>query len=143
MRLLIGYGNTLRRDDGVGRSIVDRLTPLYAGTDVSCITTPQLLPEVAALVAQAQRVVFVDASIEGQAGTVRVDEVRPLDYLEEAHAFTAPGILYLANLLYLASPPAHLVTVTGADFDLGETLSEAVEAAIPQAITEIRRLLTT
>lgn len=143
MKLLIGYGNTLRRDDGVGWQIVSQLAPHYTTSDVRCLTVHQLLPEVAALVADAAHVVFADASVQDEPGTVRVCRVQPLEHLEEAHAMTAPGIMHLAHFLYGKSPPAHLVTITGADFGLGEGLSAIVQAAIPQAVAEVRRLLTT
>lgn len=136
MKLLVGYGNTMRRDDGVGWLVAGQLAPV-----VRVITAHQLMPEIAYEVAHAGCVVFVDASIEGNAGDVQTRVLHPLDRLEDAHALTPPGILYLAGYLYDRMPPAHLVTITGETFDLGDTLSGTVQAAVPQAIDAICQLL--
>lgn len=141
MKLLVGYGNTMRCDDGVGWQVADHLSSHYDAPDVDVMTVHQLLPEIAAFASQAEQVIFVDASIDGEPGTVRVCEVSPLDQLEDAHALTPSGIVYLCHSLYNASPTIHLVTVTGASFDLGETLSDEVLAAVPHVVAVIRQLL--
>jgi len=140
MTVLVGYGNTMRRDDGVGWRVVRQLAPHCTGVQV--ITAHQLMPELAADVAGAAQVVFVDASIDGTPGEVGIHRLHPLDRLEDAHALTPPGILYLASYLYERVPPAHLVTITGETFALGDTLSATVEAAVPRAVDVICELLT-
>lgn len=141
MKLLIGYGNTMRQDDGVGWLVTDQLVPVVDGSQVRVIQTHQLLPEIAASMAQAERIIFVDASIEGAPGEVQVQHVQPAAQLGEAHAFTPSELLRLADTLYGQCPPTYLVTITGTLFDLGDNFSEVVEAAVPQAITAIQRLL--
>lgn len=139
MKLLVGYGNTLRRDDGVGCWLVQQLAPEYPA--VKAITAHQLLPEIAAEVAQVAGVIFVDAAIDGDPGSVRTQKLAPLTHLQDAHALTPAGVLHLCGYLYDTQPTAHLITVTGCDFALGEGFSPAVEAALPHALSEIRRLL--
>jgi hydrogenase maturation protease len=141
MRCLIGYGNTLRQDDGVGCWLVQQLAPHYADSDVNIITAHQLLPEIAYTVMQAQHVVFVDASIEGRAGDVNLEGIQPLSHLEDAHALTPAGVLYVCGMMGGQIPPAHLITITGANFNLGEDFSVAVQDALPHALDTVRRLL--
>lgn len=141
MKLLVGYGNTLRQDDGVGCVIAARLAPIYVDSGVRVIITPQILPELAADIARSACVVFVDAAIEGSAGSVQVRTLTPLSHMEDAHALTSPGILLFARMLYDSCPPAHLVTITGSAFGLGETLSPPVQNALPQAIAKVRLLI--
>lgn len=141
MKLLIGYGNTMRQDDGIGWLIADHLAPQYDDTDVTVIQAHQLMPEIASSMADADRVIFVDASIEGVAGEIQVQQLQPAVELGDAHALTPSQILRLTEYLYGQCPTTYLVTITGAWFDLGDTLSEAVEAAVPQAVSAIQSLL--
>jgi hydrogenase maturation protease len=137
MKLIIGYGNEVRRDDGVGVVIANQFIAEEPPDDWRIITAHQLMPEHAYDVAAAEQVVFVDASIEGRPGNVTMTELAPSTHMEDAHALTPPGVLRLAVTLYDAHPTAHLVTVTGADFELGTGLSDVVAAAVPVAIKTI------
>ncbi len=142
MKLLIGYGSTLRQDDGLGWWVASQLAPCYQGSDVRVICAHQLLPEVTASIAKAECVIFVDASVEGCAGSVQVREIQPSRSFGEVHTVQPPEILRLTDYLYGRCPKAYLVTITGEAFGIGDTLSERAQAAIPQAIIEIKRLLS-
>ena len=87
--LLIGYGSTLRGDDAVGRHVVE----IFAGRSLPNVTTisvTQLVPELAAQIATAQAVIFVDASGDNELRDVDIREI-----------VDAPGILCAA--LFFAS----------------------------------------
>ena len=141
MKLLVGYGNTLRQDDGVGWWIASQLAPRYCDSEVAVVCVHQLLPEIAQSVAESEQVVFVDACIEGPAGCVTVQQIEPASAIGEAHALHPPEILRLAHHLYGVCPPAWLVTIAGETFELGDTLSDPVQAAIPRAVEEISQIL--
>lgn len=141
MKLLIGYGNTLRRDDGVGWQIASQLAPELDPEQVHIIQVHQLMPEIAANIAESDAVIFVDASIEGEPGSLRVLDLSPSASLPEAHALGPADLLTVSQNLYERRPPAYLLTITGQDFELGEGLSDLVQAAIPEALERIRSLL--
>lgn len=63
--LVIGYGNTLRRDDGVGRYLADRLARDPRAAGVRVLAAHQLLPEHALDLHEASVAVLVDALVEG------------------------------------------------------------------------------
>jgi hydrogenase maturation protease len=124
MVLIIGYGNTLRSDDGVGAHVA-REVEAKGWPGVRAIASAQLTPELAADVAQAQQVIFVDADAVGEPHGVRVVElwadanaVGPM-----THHATPRGVLALAAALYDRCPPAFLVSIPGVNFALGEGLS--------------------
>jgi hydrogenase maturation protease len=142
MKLLVGYGNTLRQDDGLGWLIADQLRSYYEDSLVSVISTPQLMPELALPVAECELVVFVDASVEGTAGVVCTQQLQAATALREPHTLQPADILGLADYLYGACPKAYLVTVTGESFGLGDTLSTAVQSAIPEVIVQIKELFS-
>jgi hydrogenase maturation protease len=132
--LVIGVGNELRADDGVGRAVVARLAddPRLEGCRLESMH--QLTPEIAPDAATASLVVFVDATAELAPGEVRV---APAERVRHAPAFShhvTPGTLMaLADSLYGASPEALVVGVGMGSLEPGGPLSPAVESAIPRA----------
>jgi hydrogenase maturation protease len=141
--LVVGYGNTLRGDDGVGRVVAERLAddPRLAGAEVRA--EHQLTPELALDASAASMLVLVDASVEGDAGSV---SVRALDEgadvgADSSHHIGAAGLLALARELWGSAPPAFVVSVGAASFETGEHLTPAVEAAVPSAVDAVAELL--
>jgi len=61
MRLLIGYGNTLRSDDGAGQKIANIVSE-WNLPQWRSLSVHQLTPELALDIAQADLVIFVDAT---------------------------------------------------------------------------------
>ncbi len=132
IRLLIGCGNTLRSDDGFGWKIAAALQQELLSADVEVKAVHQLTPELAELAARNSRVLFLDASHEGQPGEIRIGRIsRDPDFPPDAisHQFSPSGLLELAYRLYGAEPEATLLTVTGENFGLGEQFSPAVQNA--------------
>jgi hydrogenase maturation protease len=124
MRLIIGYGNTLRGDDAAGRVAVEAIAARqYPG--VKTLSVHQLTPELAAEIAQAECVVFVDASASGK----RFEGVVPLapapPYAALTHYMDPRGLLLMASVLYQANPAAYMITIPAERFELGSPLSDA------------------
>ena len=127
MDLVIGVGNTLRTDDGIGPRIVSSLPPLYG---VKTITVHQLTPELADRLSQAKRVLFVDADWEDREMHLeRVSEER----VTPGHTFSPGGLLSLTYAVCGTAPEGWLLAVPGHDFNLGERISEKAEALLPPA----------
>ena len=145
MTLVIGYGNPLRSDDGVGQVVAEAIAArAHAGSGVSAIAAHQLLPEHAEAISGADRVIFVDAEAGGTPGEIRVRELAA-DTEGSAgliHDFTPGTLLAYADLLYGHAPPAVLVTVSGFSFDHGEGLSAQMTAVLPAVIARTAALLS-
>jgi hydrogenase maturation protease len=138
--LVIGYGNELRGDDGVGtylaRTVAERGWP-----GVRALAVHQLMPELAETIADAEVVVFVDAHADSDEAVAvrRVDpgaEPRPM-----GHHCSPGALLRLCQQLYGRSPTAWVVTVSGGAFEHGSGLSAAVTASCPIALERIQALL--
>ncbi len=130
--LLIGYGNLLRSDDGVGPAIVSRLAAVFFDNARCAFLTPhQLLPELAEQVAAAERVVFVDASVEQGAGEVRIRRLDPerATIAPVGHHASPESILALSKALYHRAPRAWSIAVGVANLAVGDRLSPAVARA--------------
>lgn len=132
MILALALGTPLRGDDAAGSAIARGLEVLLPGLEV--IEATELLPEHAEAAARAGGVLFLDASVSGTPGEVRVEPVAPCTARAAVlHALLPEEILGLARALYGRAPPASLVTVAGKDFAFGDGLSAEVEAALPEA----------
>ena len=141
--LVIGIGNPLRRDDGLGREVAEQLArDGEKGCDMHSVH--QLTPELAQEMAAASLVVMVDASREGEPGEVRLRSVPPSAQASAVGAhFTAPEELAaLTALVYGQCPPVVLVTMAGTDFSLGEQLSAIVAQNIPLLCATVRQICT-
>jgi hydrogenase maturation protease len=140
MRIVaLALGTALRGDDGAGLAVARGLDALVAGLEV--IEAQELLPEHAELLARADGVLFLDASVAGTPGEVRGAQVLPCPARTAIiHALTPEEVLGIARALFGRAPPAALVTIAGRDFAFGEALSAEVEAALPLARERAREL---
>jgi len=141
---VIGIGNPLRRDDGVGWHAADllRADARLAGIDIRACH--QLTPELAADVAAAGLVVLVDAGDEGSPpGSVSTSVVAPDRVAASSHALDPAGLVALTVELFGATPPVMLVTVAVRDTEIGYDLSPEVAAALERATAAVAGLLGT
>jgi hydrogenase maturation protease len=135
--LVIGYGNELRRDDGLGPAVA-RAVAARTRPGVTALAVPQLLPELAEAIAAAARVVFVDASAAG--GAVRCDPLTGEAAPRLGHASDPRWLLALARGVYGARPPAWLLSVPAGDLGQGEGLSLLARRGVAEAVALIERL---
>jgi hydrogenase maturation protease len=123
--LVIGYGNTLRGDDGVGYQVAEAVAA-WQIPQVRSLAVHQLLPELAEAIAAVDTVVFVDAAVTDDATACEIT-VEPLvaggDATFRTHIITPPLLLGLAQRLYGATPAAYLLTIPAIEFALGTDLS--------------------
>jgi hydrogenase maturation protease len=139
MHLMIGYGNPLRSDDGLGSYLAQTLR--YDGEVMICT---QLTPELAEPISRVERVVFLDAGIGGTPGEITCEKlaIRP-GTGAFTHHVTPALLLAAAQDLYGAAPQAVLITVTGASFDYGCTFSPQIRALLPQIVSQAESVITT
>lgn len=139
--LVIGYGNELRGDDGLGRLVAKSVAAANI-PGVRVLSARQLLPEFAADLAQARLVVFVDAS---EAWSESGVEVRSLT-AETAtdwctHRADPRTLLALTQAICGQAPEAWWLTVSGRYFDFGEGLSGVAEENSRQALVRLKRFI--
>ena len=125
--LVVGYGNSLRGDDGAGMYVADLLLR-HGWSNIHIISTTQLTPELAEDIALARGVIFVDACKATEGPAVRVQELVAEDSSQnDSHGINPKGLLQLARKCFGHTPRAWLVMVDGYHFNLSNTLSAATE----------------
>jgi hydrogenase maturation protease len=142
--LVVGYGNSLRGDDGVGWHAAARLAadPRLAGAEV--LARHQLTPELAEDVSRAEVVVLVDARDDGSVpGSISVQPVAPRRPAGTAwsHHLDPAVLAGLADVLYGMVPPMFLVSVAAASFAGDDRLSPALEQALPGVVEAVARVV--
>jgi hydrogenase maturation protease len=138
--LILACGNPLRGDDAVGWEIAEALQSASSCADIEIETAHQFAPEMAARISQAAIVIFVDASVTHEPGSVRFERIFPLQSATGTftHELNPPTLLALAEALYGRSPARAFALSVGAEsLELNEGLSESVRAAIPEAVFTI------
>lgn len=136
--LVIGYGNTLRRDDGAGPETARRVAALDL-PGVETLESHQLLPEHAELLSRTDRAIFVDASVADCPAPPHLEALAPDRRADlDTHASDPGGMLALARILFGHAPPAWVIRLPAADLDIGEGLSPTAEEAVGQAVALIR-----
>lgn len=141
--LVVGYGNVLRADDGLGWHAAARLAddPRLAGAMV--LQRHQLVPELALDVSTAALVVLVDASQDLPAGAFTITQVEPAQDSAAApsHRLGPASLVALAHELYGGAPEAFLVSAGVESLELGDRLSPLVEAALPRLVDAVADLV--
>ena len=142
--LILGYGNTLRKDDGLGVYAAQALASATLPADVEVLACHQLSPELSATLAQAEHAIFIDAALAANGeipGTIKTRSLYPCTTQPSGitHYFDPETLLAMAQALYDHAPNATLFSVAAASFDLEEGLSPAVLQALPDLISQVRQ----
>jgi hydrogenase maturation protease len=141
MILIMACGNSLRRDDGAGLILAEKLEQICLARrlKVQRIAVQQLTPELAEIIvgAEVSDVVFVDTRVITTKGSKQKIQVQQL-YLgnvspSSGHHLDPAALMLYASHLYDKKPRAWKVSVPGSDFGHGEGLSKIARQAIIEA----------
>jgi len=136
--LVIGYGNPLRSDDGLGWMIAKELAKRI-GESARVLTVHQLTPELAEAIGEADLVIFIDACYEGSPGSWQCETIRGALAPSQtfAHHMTPATLLIYARAVLNVEPAALLVSVAGGSFEYGQNLSPSVAAIVPEIVSTV------
>ena len=133
-RLLIGYGNDLRGDDGAGIRVAQMIAA--RGLQLRVITCHQLTPELVDAIAAVTQVVFVDAYATSERGArLRVERIGERDAGGASdHRSDPAALLDLARRLNGRTPDAWVIGIPAYCFDLGEAISRATAQRVDEVV---------
>ena len=141
MILIIGYGNPIRGDNGIGQAVIAEVEQ-WNLAHLRSQSLHQLTPEIAAEMAEVETVIFVDAGLEGDTVNITSLEPLPSDLFNWGHSLNPRSLLSLTQFLYQKSPQAWLIAIPGENFELSETLSEKALNGIQEALKIIKNLVS-
>jgi hydrogenase maturation protease len=139
--IIIGYGNTLCSDDGVGYRAAELLT----GRDeikryAEVIPCDQLTPEMAEKVCRARLVIFIDADSTLPEGEISCRNITPAleAHSNISHNFSPEQFLGFTSAFCEGAPEKAIMFSIGASsFDLGEELTPVVKAGLPSLLWQV------
>ena len=147
--LIVGLGNPILTDDGIGPLVVEAARPLLAGRDDVFIKIDthgglRLMERMTGY----RRAIIVDAMVCGDVPGTLFD-IGPNDFPTahsgSTHDATLPGALYVGRKLGAVLPAdedIRLVAIEAEDiYTFGESCTEAVLAAVPRAVDLVLQLL--
>jgi hydrogenase maturation protease len=138
--LVIGYGNDLRSDDGAGRVVADRIEAMgFRGVKVRSVH--QLTPELALDIADANTVVFVDASVEVATTTMAPVAADPHPPTAMNHFSTPGSLLAMTGAVGRVPERAFAISIPVTELGLGTELTPMTEIAVDQAISLIAEIM--
>lgn len=139
--LIIGYGNSLRADDGVGLLLAEEISQ-WNIPYLRVAATHQLYPELGSEISEVERVIFIDARASDGENRIEVRRLYPGRTPSSIdHALSPQGLLGLAEALYGCAPPAWTMTIPAYDFSWREGLSSRTAGFLPEARQSITRWL--
>ncbi|HDN19774.1 hydrogenase maturation protease [Candidatus Bipolaricaulota bacterium] len=134
--LVVGFGHPLRRDDGVGLWVAQRLEGMPG---VEVVAAQALTPELIPKIATSDLVIFVDARVGS--GPVCWTRIRPGVRPALIHALSPQGLLAWTEYLFGRVPESWLVTLPARDLSFGEGLSRKTRLAAEGLLSRIRTYL--
>ena len=137
--LIIGYGNTLRGDDGLGCAVAQMLTR----SDLRIALRHQLTPDLAETISQYDLVIFIDANSNIPPGRIDRQTIHPHATNQAGlnHHLGPEQLLAVAETLYGHVPQAYTFSIGGEFWGFSQSLSPKVHAAIPELLRQIEQLL--
>lgn len=140
--VVIGYGNELRSDDGIGPYIARQVAGWHDPA-VAAIAAGQLLPELAATLSKAQYAFLVDACQDRDpAAGVQIEPITAANGRNSpfgGHTGDPAWLLELATSAYGRSAQTWLVTIPGQCFAFGNQFSPAAQRGAQQALALIEQ----
>lgn len=138
--LIIGIGNSGRKDDGLGWACIESIDALgfFKG---KTILRYQLQVEDAELISHYKQVLFVDAHQGYLKNGFSLKRCHPFqDYSFSTHEVTPSAILFLCDELYGKQPCAYTLAIAGDEWGLDIGLSEIGRQNLAKALDHLQSL---
>lgn len=141
--LIIGYGNTLRGDDGVGYKIAE-IIEQWNINHITSLAVHQLTPDLAEKISKADTVIFIDAVPITDINTAKL-EIKTISSHQKtnnlAHHNNPEQLLSLTQAIYQKAPKSSWILVPAINFNFSEHLSPITEKYAKLCLEKIKEFL--
>jgi len=146
--LVLGLGNTLLGDEGVGVRVIELLAQQGDRPGVEWMDGGTLSFTLAGPIAEADHLIVVDAAnLQGKSGDLQVFLNEEMDHfigsgkMSSVHEVSLVDLLSITALSADLPSPRALIGIQPLQVDWSESLSPEVEAALPGAVEAVQQLL--
>jgi len=145
--LILGVGNVLLNDEGVGVHIAQKMINLDLPPEVRVVEGGTDGFGLMHLILEADRLILIDAVKGGDApGSIYRFDLEdcppyPDPYKTSVHQISILEVIHLADLIG-STPATTIIGIEPKSTDMGMTLSPEVEARIPRIIELVREEIT-
>jgi len=144
--LVVGIGNPVRQDDGIGPYCVKILQQTLDGAKrklVDCMTVHQLDVIHCDTFSEYPFIIFIDADALNGPEAFRLEVIHPEPGPQPftSHIGSIPEILSLTGSIFGVFPKAYLVAVRGMSFEVGEDLTPVAVKNANEALEIVNRLI--
>jgi hydrogenase maturation protease len=143
MVLVLGLGNPILSDDGVGIHVVQAVAARWSGNGVEFREASAGGLRLLEVIAGYNRLILVDAILTpngapGQIYRLTPDDLRTSLHAGSTHDLSFQGALAWGRRMGMALPPDDAITIIAVEAEdvltFGEALTPAVAAALPDAV---------
>jgi hydrogenase maturation protease len=140
--LILGYGNPMRSDDGLGWQVAVELFRTNRSPELEILPCHQLTPELAPTVSRAETVIFIDCAQGNNPGEICCGEVVPeAGGVSLTHRLTPGALLTVSSELFGACPRAYLLSMQGENYAPGNSFSGPVSKHLCDLKARLRQLI--
>lgn len=142
--LVIGYGNTLRSDDGAGQVVAEKIGQCEL-PGVRSLAVHQLTPELTDDIAQADTVIFIDAVATSAENPVslKIEQIQAQDdHPNFGHSCNPRSLLSWTQVLYGKVTKAYWVLIPAVHLDFGEEFSDITQRGIDASLNQVKQLIS-
>ncbi len=120
MRIIIGYGNTLRGEDAFGVDVINQLQKHSVKkylTNTKLISVFQLTPELCLELLEAEEIIFIDACYSNTEHYKLACSIESFDFNNLSHHISPKVILSLLSNVYNKHPKYEIWSMMTNSFD--------------------------
>lgn len=119
MRVIIGYGNSLRGEDAFGLDVIKELQKLSL-KDTKLISAHQLTPEMVLELQEADEIIFIDTCYDEKNPYSLACSLTEQSSLNLSHHISPKTIIYMLKNLYAKNPDFYIYSMMSSSFDVIE-----------------------
>jgi len=117
LRIIIGYGNTLRGEDGFGVDVV-RLLQIKRLHNTRLLELFQLTPELVLELLDAKEIVFIDAAYSQEKSYAFACPLQEENGVQLSHHITPKTIIQLLQILYNKEVKYEIFSILTSNFEM-------------------------
>lgn len=140
MRVIIGYGNSLRGEDAFGVDVIKELQNIEL-KETKLISLHQLTPEIVLGLLEADEIVFIDTCYDEKNPYTLACSLKEQNNLNLSHHISPKTIIYMLKSLYAKFPDFFIYSMMSSSFESitdNKRYKEAIRAVTEHLLRSVK-----